>query len=347
MPLPPVQFHVVLPGLLWPAVSVNEAVQGLRLPALGTLGARGRAQRRAALTLERWLASAFGLGEAEPPSAALRLLADGFSPGAHAWICADPVHLRLVRDTVVIGAHDELDLSEDEALGLVAALNSHFADVGEFVLQRPDRWALRLPRLPRIATHSLDFVRGRQMEPFLPKGEEARQWLRLLNEIQTLLHADVINERRAAAGRATANSVWFWGAGILPAAARAPARRILSSHPVARGLARLAGVTAAAVPPALQEAEISSQDTLVILEDLTGAAQNRDSGAWRQRLSRLEQDWFVPALQVLKRGVVGSLRLTALGDEGCVEWTVTRQDLWKKLWRRPLAPQQLAVAGAD
>ncbi|MEW5889803.1 MAG: hypothetical protein AB1768_12320 [Pseudomonadota bacterium] len=346
MPLSPAQLHLVLPGLLWPAASVNEAAQGLRLPALGTLRARGRTVRRGTLTLERWLASAFGLGDAEPPSAALRLLADGFSPGADAWICADPVHLRLVRDTVVIGGRDELDLSEAEARGLVAALNAHFADVGEFVLQRAECWALRLPRLPRIATHPLDFVRGRRMESFLPGGDEARQWLRLLNEIQTLLHADDINARRAASGRATANSVWFWGAGTLPAAARAPARRILSSHPIVRGLAQVAGVPAAAVPPALQAPAMPAQDTLIILEDLSLPAQNRDSVAWRQALQRLELDWFAPALQALKRGRFAALRMTALGDEGCIEWTVTRQDLWK-LWRRPVAPRQLAAAGAE
>lgn len=332
-------FHIVVPGLLWPKDSIAEVTRGLELPALHALLGRGRRVRRPAQPLERWLCEAFAVEADELPIGALRLLGEGGDPGDDAWLCADPVHLRFSRDTLVIDAAGP-DLAADEAEQLAAALNAHLADFGEFLAPHPRRWYLRTKRAPRIVTHSPAAVAGRTLEPFLPQGEDARDWRRLINETQVLLHNHPLNAAREAAGRPTANSLWPWGAGRLPAAARTPAPHLHADHPhpkgtsfgaLALGLAKLAGVPAAPVP---QKAGDAVPHSLTLLETLGEAAQGLDAAAWRAGLAELEARWFAPALAALKARRLHGLRLTALGDDAVVDLTLDAGDLWQ-FWRRP------------
>ncbi len=322
--------HLVVPGLLWPKDSLAEVTRGLELPALQTLLGRGRRESRPALPFERWLCQAFGVQADEPPCGALRLLGEGGDPGPQAWLCADPVHLRFTRDTLVIDAAGP-DLTADEAEQLVAALNTHLSEFGEFIAPHPRRWYLRLTRAPRIATQPLSAATGRTLEPFLPQGEEARDWRCLINEAQVLLHNHPVNAAREAAGRMTANSLWPWGAGILPGRAAAPAQQVLADHPLARGLALLAGVPAAPVP---ERFETAVSGRLTFLETLNAPALGLDAAAWRAGLLELESRWFAPALAALKARRLHGLRLTALGDEAVAEVTLDAGDLWQ-FWRRP------------
>ncbi|MCZ7655242.1 MAG: hypothetical protein M5R42_14705 [Rhodocyclaceae bacterium] len=70
---------------------------------------------------------------------------------------------------------------------------------------------------------------GRTIEPFLPQGDDAREWRRFINEAQVLLHNHPINMAREAEGRPTVNSLWPWG----PASCRlALVPRLRTSMPV-------------------------------------------------------------------------------------------------------------------
>ncbi len=321
--------HLVVPGLLWPRDSLPVVTRGLDLPALHTLLGRGRRRRGPAVPAERWLCEFFGVQGEALPVGALRLLGEGRDPGADDWLCADPVHLRFARDTLVIGGAPEL--AQDEADRLVAELNAHLGEFGEFLAAHPQRWYLRTKCLPRIATHAPSAVAGRTLEPFLPQGEEARDWRRLINEAQVLLHNHPLNAAREAAGQATANSLWPWGAGSLPAGVLAPAPHIHADHPLVRGLAKRAGVPASPLPGRYDRAVAPG---LTFLETLGEAAQSLDAAGWRCGLAELETHWFAPMLAALKARHVHGLRLTALGDDAVVDITLDAGDLWQ-FWRRP------------
>lgn len=327
--------HLAVPGLLWPKDSFREAASDLHTPALATLLGRGSIARQPAAPIEHWLCRTFGLAAEEPPCAALRLSGDGLDPGKHAWICVDPVHLRFARGTLIIGGTGELELTREEADLLVASLNEHLAGLGEFHAPQPGRWYLRLGRAPLIATHPLSAVVGRPMESFLPQGVEAAEWRRIINEAQTLLHSHPLNVAREDAGRSTANSLWPWGAGALPAAAAAPAGPVYADEPLTRGLARLAGVPCHALPPGFQ-----ATDGFVLLDSPADPAHALDLPAWRSAVAELEQAWFQPLLAALKSGRLQQVRLTALGDEGIADVTVQAARLWK-FWRRPKTVENL------
>jgi hypothetical protein len=325
------QLHIVVPGLLWPKDSINDITRGLDLPALATLLGRGRLERHPALPFEHWLGKTFGIHDEETPFGALRLLGEGLDPGNADWLCADPVHLRFSRDTLVVGGAAELDLTQHEATQLAAELNAHLANYGEFIVPHPRRWYLRLQHTARITTSVLSTVTGRTIEPFLPQGDDAREWRRFINEAQVLLHNHPLNAAREADGRPMANSLWPWGAGALPSGAAAPAAHVHANHPLARGVAKLAGVSASRVPARLDDAVFQS---LTLLDGLSEAAQSLDAPAWRAGLAELEANWFAPLLAALKSRRLQHLRLTALGDAATIDVTINAGDLWK-LWRRP------------
>ncbi len=333
------QLHIVVPGLLWPKDSLNDITRDLDLSALATLLGRGRLERHPPLPLEHWLGKALGVHSEETPFGALRLLGEGLDPGNSEWLCADPVHLRFSRDTLVVGGATELDLAQHEATQLVAELNAHLAGFGEFIAPHPRRWYLRLKRPAHLSTHPLSTVTGRTIEPFLPQGDDARAWRSFINEAQVLLHNHPLNTAREAAGRPTANSLWLWGAGALPASVTPTiaATHVHAGHPLALGLAKCAGMAATPVPDRANGANGTNgavPQSLTFLENLVEAAQTLDASTWRSGLAQLEARWFAPLLAALQTRRLQQLRLTALGDAATIDVTISAGDLWK-LWRRP------------
>jgi hypothetical protein len=86
-------------------------------------------------------------------------------------------------------------------------------------------------------------VAGRNVEPFLPAGDDAPRWRRIFNETQIMLHRQACNESREARGELPINSVWFWGAGgPSGVAVKAPYATVWSDHPLAAGLAAASGM---------------------------------------------------------------------------------------------------------
>jgi hypothetical protein len=168
------------------------------------------------------------------------------SPATACWLCADPVHLRLHQERLILADGGSLGIALAEAQDDRRRTQSPvFADLGTFHVaarrslvsaagcrqhrSRPTSWSCRSPP-----------VAGRSVGRQLPETPEAR-WLRqLLNEVADG-PAPAPGQRTGAKseGRSTINSLWMWGAGVLPAAAR---RRTLpasgASIVLARGLGR-------------------------------------------------------------------------------------------------------------
>ena len=85
-----------------------------------------------------WLCREFGLEkQGDWPVAALTLLAEGGSPANDFWLRADPAHLQLQRDRMILMDAGGLAITNDEAAGLTATLNRHFADDGLIFFSHP------------------------------------------------------------------------------------------------------------------------------------------------------------------------------------------------------------------
>lgn len=331
------QIHLVLPGLLWPSATLLGPAADLALPGLHQLLGYGQRQITDFEPFDRQIAHLFGLDADPLPLGTLRRLGEpNIMPASDddaggEWLCADPVNLSFAREHLLLGEFPADDISTAEADELIAALNANFADIGRFDASTPTRWYVHLAQPTRARLFPLHDVVGRPIKHFLPEGDDARLWQRTLNEVQIVLHNHPVSQAREAAGRRPVNSLWFWGAGQMARAPRAPMAAVQASDPVSIGLARASGAPTSA--PDVSRA--LTQDTLVVLDTLRRPALQLDLDAWREGLLALERDWFAPLAQALRGGRLQQLTLSAPGDRSTLQLRAGARDHWR-FWRKPL-----------
>jgi hypothetical protein len=353
--------HLLIPDLLLPVDTGNAAWGEARsvlpqLDALETLLAKGRRTPSPALQMERWLLQRFGASSGDQAhgdddadvttgdstgAAAYSFAGDDGDPGAATWVRADPVHLRVEGDELVLADAGVFGIDNDEASALAAALNEHFGAALQIDARRPERWYARLATMPKMRTTPLGEARGEPISGHLPSGEDGMQWHALMNEVQMALHEHPVNEAREARGELPVNSLWFWGHGVYAPLEHRPFNAVLADDPLARGLASASGAAASALPDSLKSWLANAPDegqTLVVLDALRSAARYGDSHGWATAGAELHRDWIAPALEALRSGRIGMLTVhlpTALGGLSVEN---IRGDL-RRFWRRrkPLA----------
>ena len=244
------------------------------------------------------------------------------------------------KDRIQLAGAEGLDVTAMEAAGLVAALNAHFAEEQlEFVAPTPLRWYVRPREEPRVRTTPPSEVPGRAIQNCLPEGADGARWRRIINEAQMLMHGHRCNEEREQRGAPTINSLWFWGAGRVPAVPRdAPYGAVWAADPLAAGIASTAGLEL--LPPQQRGAQVlaaardrgSDRPHLLVLDALR-AALCRGAAEWRRALADLELCWFAPLLEELRRGRLQSLTLHGPGPDRSYAATLRRLDALR-FWRR-------------
>lgn len=248
------------------------------------------------------------------------------------WLCVDPVHLLADRDQLYLSAYRELALTQAEADALVAELNNVYAEDGWlFIVTSPQRWLLRLPQPLTMTTTPTEQAIGQSVGAVLPQGKDAMAWQRVMTEVQMVLHASPVNERRAEQGAKAVNGLWFWGGGGLPeSVTNCGWEHVIASDCLSGGLARLHGVT-------VEEPSITTLATL---------AQAGSNVLWvddslqsaiptAELFEQLEGQLFVPLLAKLQGGELAQLVIEL---PGVGRWVVERAAL-RRWWRRrkPLA----------
>src|SRR5690606_12665127 len=106
----------------------------------------------------------------------------------------------------------QLQLAEDEAQALFESALSVCEESGKSLLYGDAHtWFLRADDWQDLHTSTPDAACGHNIDIWMPKGQNERDWRRLQNEIQMHWHAHAINEQRAERGLKPVNSVWLWG----------------------------------------------------------------------------------------------------------------------------------------
>ena len=341
--------HLLVPDLLCP-LTTSTPPDELRLPGAERLLARGR-RERAELAMEGWLKARYGL---ETPGdtglAAHSLVGDGLVPGTDAWMRADPVHLKVGMDSMMLADSTLCPLDTTEAQALAAHLNRHFGDRMSLVAPHPHRWYLRADSLPALRTQAVAEVRGDTIRDRLPEGDDSAHWRALMNEVQMVLHEHPVNEARESRGQLPVNSLWFWGPGTHQAPEGRPFDLVLADDALARGLAASSGASTARLPADaaswLDRLQLPvSGRVLIVLDSLRPLSAYADGPAWLQEAHRLESTWFAPLLAALRAGQLGMLSLHACAPGWGKSVEVTRLDL-QRFWRR-VKPLQQQAQGPD
>jgi hypothetical protein len=329
--------ELIVPGLFAEA-------SGTRAPSLELLLARGRTSSAESKSVEAWLQDSFGLEDQPLAAGALTLAAAGGEPGDDCWGRADPVHLRLMRDRLIVVPSAAFAPSRAEADELVEALNRHFADRLSLKAVEPERWCARLDRHFAFDAASPLDVAGRDVDLTMRIGGEAgKRWGTLLNELQMLLHAHPVNHAREARGEPAVNSLWLWGVGSAPRVPASSWQSVAANDPVALGLARLAGTAHRALPASadawLERAPAEGRH-LVLLDALRAPLALGHSAEYGECIDALEKHWFAPLLAALRAGRLGMVTVHVPDSLGASFQTI-RGDL-RRFWRRPKALEKYA-----
>lgn len=298
-----------------------------RLPVLETLLSRSDHHCEQAVGWRPRLLQLCGIMSApqqDLPLGPLCAQGDGLDAGEGFWLCAEPVHLVADQDKVYLAARaDTLAVTAEEAAALAAEFNALYRDDGwQLYVPVPTRWYLRLPQAWQLHAVPPDNALGCDVRPLLPQGSDGLRLVAALNEIQMLFHGNVVNAQRNHAGLPTINSLWLWGGASMPAVT-VPWQHMQGDDCLLRGLAGRAG--------------IPWTDTV----DAVSGLQGEGSGvvlfdAHRDDLTQLEQTWFVPLLDALRRGRLQQidLHLTQTPCSFHLQSRTARR-WWRR--RRPLA----------
>lgn len=258
------------------------------------------------------------------PVAALTRQPDSGDAGNSAWLRADPAHVAPdINGARLLACGTGLQLQQVDVDALLPALRPLFGDAGFPIdAPAPGRWYLRLPhgsRLPRF-TAPADAL-GADLFDQLPGADDdtdlqARRWRALLSETQVVLHNHPHNAVRVAAGKPPVNSLWFWGAGVLPDQVTSRARQVASDDALLRGLASAAGMR---IDAATNAFGVPEGHALFDLRDERDAAM-------------LGKGWLQPAMLALRQGGIAGLRLDFEDGAG---FDIRPGQRWR-FWRRPL-----------
>lgn len=332
--------HLLIPGMFWPDTEVPEVYQDLSLPALETILAKSRYAGNQPQGIEAWLCQAFGVSKQQDwPVAPIMLPVEGTDevPAQHAyWLRADPVHLRIENNHILLADNQILRISLKESMQFADTLNRYFSKDGILFLPlQPDRWYVRLGKTPRLHTRLLSEIVGKNINNQLPTGADSSAWHSIFNEIQMLLHDHPVNQEREAHGELAINSIWFWGGGVMPQHIRSNYDQVWSDHAFAQALATASGIMHAPLPHDVTAWQRLAKpgNHLVVLDALWGKAQYKNIYEWRQGLDRLESSWFTPLFAAMKKGKITQLTITALNDNHVKNFVMTHNNLWK-FWAR-------------
>lgn len=315
------ELHLIIPGLAaWLDSPHSETVA---LPGLAQLRARSRSiDGETGLTDQLCLAFQVARQQ-DHPLAPICAEYDGVDVGHDYWLRADPVHLHVGMRGMTLLDSRHIGLTADEAHALAATLAPTFTDAGwRLHATQTDRWYISPNQAIRLSTTPLDQVSTRLMNSSLPTGQSAPHLMRLLNDVQVLLHDHPINQAREARGLHPVNSLWLWGGGVRPAA-QSHYQRVLAEQVEALALAACTHTESAPCPQRLTDLP-KVESALVLLPEFPAHAEAAEA-------TRLDANWFLPLLQALRLGRIRRATLALTGPEGC-SLGLSTLDAWK-IWK--------------
>lgn len=345
------EFTLLLTGALLPAelagAQGKSLLVDLPLPALQQLLARGKVTRtlpaettHSASMPEYWLAQQFSVPSGMTAAYCAQL--DQLTAAPEMLWALKPVHFHVARDHLVLTDPAHLMITSDEAKALCASIEPLLTALQwQIHIPHPQRWYVTPPQALDLSTTSPEVAVNQNIEPYLPTGKDARQWKRLMNEVQMVWHNHAVNQARTERGELPVNSLWLHGGANRP---MMPMPRPTSCFDAlyaeafyARALANATNIATAVAPatPQLQHAH-----TLQIDQRLRTSLMAQDWYAWRTQWLQLEHDFFAPLRDLLGRRILKRFTLVLCGEQQIVELVITPQNLWK-FWRRATLAQEL------
>ncbi len=338
--------NLLIPNLFWSDTSQPEIYDGLLMHSLETLLSKSLSRTNSSLEMEIWLCKQFNLEQQHGnwPIAPVMLHLDApvlAKTSKDFWMRADPVHLRIEQNHIMLADSQSFEISPEEAEQLIQDLNHNLGNQ-DFIFSafHPHRWYIRIPKAPEILTHTLSHVTCKNINDFLPAGKDSIIWHKIFNEVQMLLHEHPVNQARESRGELIINSIWPWGGGNILQSIHTPYTHAWSNNDFSQSLALAASnINYSNLPRDVNkwlQTKISGNH-LVVLDSLRSQAIYKNAYEWRETLRNLEHNWFLPLYTAIKNGKIKQLTITTSNESASHDFVITRSDLWKFwLFSKPL-----------
>ena len=203
----------------------------------------------------------------------------GKAASAFVWH-ADPVHIEVARDHLIVQALDADVPTPKESNALIAVANELIVDSGCEIVEAGQRWFMLSQQDWQIDTLPLAAVNEASVE--MPVGRDAQTWNRLHNEIQIAWHAHAVNAERENNGARTINALWLHGGGRWKPLPPIEFAQVHSDAAEWQGAAQAAG--ARGVPASAQVVD----SALVVCDAAWAAKQRQDWGAWLRAITAID-----------------------------------------------------------
>lgn len=337
------ELTLVIPGLMrFEDKAYREIIiQAERVPALELIMSRAQCLKTDSKSIESVLGKLFGLSEeltSNLPVAALSHYLKFGELNNNWYIRCDPVVMQPNRDHLLLLGNELFELSEQAAEQIISDINATYQDLPwQLKMLSPKHWVLEMEQQPGIKTIPLHSVVGKNINDYLPTGEDSTSWHVLLNELQMLLHSHTVNRERESKGLPTINSVWFWGEGQLPRDIKKSEDlgwvQCWSNHSTTLALARLCKIPRVDCPINANtwlEQAITPGQHLVVIDTLDSSGLALDPFDWWQALMELNEQWISPLLSALQTKELSKLVLNT-GDGRSFMLTAKMAKRW---WKR-------------
>lgn len=209
--------QLVLPGLFDLLLEELEAdFLSAALPGLNRILGYATPRPNADYSIDAMLRGALALAPASSGLPMARAFAGGAGEAGRELL-VEPIHLRAgLHNAIAMPIPPEPGSREDIDI-LINDLNDTFKVNFDITAVAGGAFLLCLKGFdaPTHYPHPLS-VLGKSINPFIEQARQVLPWYQLLNEVQMFLHQHGVNERRQREGRLPINSLWAWGAGVLP-----------------------------------------------------------------------------------------------------------------------------------
>ncbi|VAW70466.1 hypothetical protein MNBD_GAMMA10-640 [hydrothermal vent metagenome] len=271
------------------------------------------------------LAGLIGAEKMLPPSQSgwceLSARYDGVDTSQGFYYRADPVHFSAQADHAILLGTQLLSPSAQEMQALINAFNQHFQQEDiSLHASDPSRWYLQSDRKLAVEFNALDYSLGRDIKHFMPAGEDALWWRKILNEAQMLFFQHEVNLQREAKNQLTINGLWLWDSfvevaegetvGGIGEGDKTRAQKIYTDNAMATDLAgALARQYGDLALELYTDQTVYEADSLVVVEQLYGAVCYGDIDAWLEDLRGYCRAYFPQIINMLKSGQLDEVNI--------------------------------------
>jgi hypothetical protein len=329
---------LMLPGSLVPADIATELIAALRAPALARLLERAAPAETSTSKQDSaestWIARhVFGTPGRAPTAPYAWTALSGVADTAGVVWHAEPVHIEVGRDSLIVRGLDDAPPDEAEADALVAAANETLAQAHCELRRAGSQWFLHTDRAWSFMPPAFSDALDQAYSPAESDEPDSMHWSRLHNAIQMRWHMDPVNEAREGRGLPPINALWLHGGGSWQALRPLRWPRVHSERAELHGAATAAGSTSARVADAV------SGDALLVWDDALRAARAYDWSAWLESMSVIDRRLAtLPSFQTLELVLAGGRRARS--------WIAQPSDRLK-FWRSTSLAEAMTEAKAE